>query len=182
MNVNLKCMNKSLFLISFLFHFISTQAQEKLSIFDVARKGTLTQAKEIFADNPELLNSTNQNGFTPLILACYRGNEQVVTFLIENSKTLNVSSEMGTPLMACSVKGNIKIAELLLKKGANVNLTDSKGTTALMYAAEFQNIDLIDLLLKYKANKSLKDKDGKTAFEFAVFSGNQTIINILKNY
>jgi uncharacterized protein len=174
-------MNKSLSFITLFLFFLVAHAQENAVIFDIARKGSLKEIKEIFETNPNIVNSKNENGFTPLILACYRGNEAVAKFLIENSKTINISSEMGTPLMACSVKGDVKMSEILLKKGANANLTDANGTTALIYAVEFQNIALVDLLLQYKADKSLKDKNNKTAFEIAVFSGNQTIINLLKN-
>ncbi|SFB22960.1 hypothetical protein SAMN05660845_2159 [Flavobacterium swingsii] len=149
-------------------------------VFNIARSGTVEGLKILINKDLDIINTKNENGFTPLILACYKGNVAVAKFLIENSKTINTSSDMGTPLMACVVKGNNVIAELLLQKGANPNLTDNKGTTALMYAAQFQNIDAIKLLLKYKAVIQNKNKEGKTAFEFAVFTNNEEIINILK--
>ena len=171
-------MNK--IITTFLFLF-SLNAFSQSDVFDVARKGTVEEMKLLVKKDANIVNSKNDSRFTPLILACYKGNIDVAKFLIENSKTINESSDMGTPLMACAVKGNIEISEFLLKNGANPNLTDPKGTTALIYAVQFENIDLVNLLLKYKANKNLKDNDGKTAFEFAVFSGNQQIINQLKN-
>ena len=149
-------------------------------VFNVARSGTVENLKTLINKNPEIINTKNENGFTPLMLACYKGNVAVAKFLIEKSKTINTSSDMGTPLMASIVKGNNVIAELLLQKGANPDLTDNKGTTALMYATQFQNIDAVKLLLKYKADLQHKDKEGKTAFEFAVFTSNEEIINILK--
>jgi ankyrin repeat protein len=169
--------NVLLFVILFAF---SAKGFSQNDIFNVARSGTVEDLKILVNKNPEVINTKNENGFTPLILACYKGNVSVAKFLIENSKTINTSSDMGTPLMACVVKENNIIAELLLQKDANPNLTDNKGTTALMYAAQFQNIDAIKLLLKYKAGLEYKNKDGKTAFEFAVFTNNEEIINILK--
>lgn len=165
-------------LFFFLLVFQTGFSQE--DIFDVARKGTVEQVKTLQTQNPDIINTVNEQGFTPLLLACYRGNLDVAKFLIENSKTIDTTSDMGTPLMACVVKGDSVLARLLLQKGANPNLTDSKGTTALIYAVEFQNIETVQLLLKYNADKTHKNNEGKTAFEFAVFSGNEAIINLLK--
>jgi len=165
--------------ISFLF-FQSVSAQETLNVFDVARKGTLEQAKALHKQDPKIFNTVNDAGYSPLILACYRGNNEVAKFLIENGSDINGTSSMGTPLMASIVKGNAEIATLLIKHKADVNITDANGTTALMYAVQFKNIPLTKLLLDHKADKTKLDKTGKTAFEYAVFSNNQEIINLLK--
>jgi hypothetical protein len=171
-------MKKIIIVLLFGINFCFSQEKD---IFTLARNGTVQEIMVLQNKNPEILNIKNENGFTPLILACYKGNSAVVNYLVKNSGTLNTSSEMGTPLMAATVRGNIPIVQLLLENSANPDLTDQKGTTALMYAVQFRNVAIIDLLLRYKANKLLKDSDGKTAFEFAVFSKNEEIINLLKN-
>jgi uncharacterized protein len=158
---------------------ISVFSQEKVSVYDIARKGTVDQIQVLYNENPESLNTPNSSGFSPLILACYSNNETVATYLVEKVNLDYVSNE-GTALMAAVVKGNVKLATLLLEKKANPNLTNKQGTTALIYAVQFKNAELIQLLLKFNASKSLVDKDGKTAFEYAVFSGDETIINLLK--
>lgn len=172
-------MKSFLIFLSFFFITFSIFSQEKISIYDIARKGTIDQVQAIHKETPEIINTPNEHGFSPLILACYSGNESVAQYLIENSNVDFVSSE-GTALMAAVVKGNVKLANLLLEKKANPNLTNQQGTTALIYAVQFKNAELISLLLKYNASKSQLDTDGKTAFEYAVFSGDETIINLLK--
>ena len=173
-------LNTFAFLFIAFFFSLTSIAQEKLDVFEIARKGTAQQAFEIIKTDAKAFNTTNSNGFTPLILACYRGNNEVAKILIENNCDINVKSEMGTALMASIVKGNNEIASFLIDKKADVNLTDAQGTTALMYAVQFKNIDLVKLLLVNKADKSLQDNKGKTAFEYAAFSGNEAIINLLK--
>ena len=167
------------FFLVFLLGINFCFSQEK-DIFTIARSGTVQEIMDLHKKNPETVNLKNENGFTPLILACYKGNIDVVNFLIKNSNTINTSSEMGTALMAATVRGNVQIVTMLLENAANPNLTDEKGTTALMYAVQFKNVKNVALLLQYKADKLLKDIDGKTAFEFAVFSKNEEIINLLK--
>jgi ankyrin repeat protein len=168
-------------LLCCVFFVFSAKVFSQNDVFNAARSGTVEDLKILVYKNPEIINTKNENGFTPLILACYKGNVAVAKFLIENSKTIDVSSDMGTPLMAATYKGQAELVQLLLENKANPNIADSNGTTPLIYAAMFGNTKVMSLLLKYKADKTHKDKDGKTAFEFAVFSGNQEIINQLKN-
>ncbi len=159
----------------------SMQAQEQFEAFDIARSGSIAQAKKAIVFNPQLFNVVNTEGFSPLILACYRHNNDVAKIIIENGALLDVSGPMGTALMACVVKGNLEMAQILLANKANPNITDVNKITALMYAVQFKNSDMVEILLKYNADKSLKDNNGKTAFEYAVFSENENIVNLLKN-
>lgn len=175
-------MKKTLQFIVLIFSFVFTaNAQEKSDIFDIARKGTIEQAKELVKLNPKIVDETNKDGFTALILACYRGNNEVAKFLIEKGSNINGNSDMGTPLMASVVKGNNEMATFLIEKKANVNLADANGMTALIYSVQFQNTAILELLLKNKVDPSQKDRQGKTAFEYAAFSGNEKIINLLKS-
>lgn len=170
---------KKLLLFLLMFCFYMSFSQEN-SFFNIARKGTIEEAQFYMKSNPTCINQINPYGFTPLILACYSGNNVMVSFLIENKADINYVSPEGTALMAATVKGNVEIVELLLKLNANPNLTNQKGVTALMYAIQFKNIKIINLLLQFNANKLLVDQDGKTAFEYAIFTKNDEIINLLK--
>lgn len=169
---------KSKLIISILFIVWNVSAQK--SIFDIARSGSVEELNQAIQNNKSIIDSKNESGYTPLILACYKQNNSVARMLIEKGCDINYVSEMGSALMACSVNGNNEIALFLLNNNCNVNLTDSNGTTALMYAVQFGNIELVKALLAASADKSKIDKKGKTAFEYAVFSGNNEITNLLK--
>lgn len=166
-------------LILFLFSSYAV-AQDKLDAFEIARKGTVENAKELLKNNPKAFNVVNDEGFSPLILACYRGNNNVAKFLIENNIEINSKSKMGTPLMAAIVKGNNEIAKLLIENKADINYADENGTTALIYSVQFGNKQILKLLLENSVDKTHKDNKGKTAFEYATFSKNDEIINLLK--
>lgn len=173
-------MKRTVRILFFLFAVAFSYAQEKLSVFDVARSGTVEQAKEYLKTDPKAFHVVNADGYSPLTLACYRGNNKVAKLLIESGSDINGNSKMGTPLMAAIVKGNNEIVTLLIEKKANLNTADANGTTALIYAVQFQNSIALQLLIENKVDKTHKDNDGKTAFEHAVFAGNETIINLLK--
>lgn len=167
------------FILVFLLITSNSFAQQK-SIFDVARSGTLNEIEQLYSKNKNCINEINEYGFSPLILACYKGNSEVAKFLIEKKSNFDYVSDEGTALMAAVVRGKNELAKSLLENGANPNLTNLEGTTALMYASQFKNLELVKLLLQYKADKTIVNKDQKTAFEFAVFSNNDEIINLLK--
>lgn len=157
-------------------------AQEKvISIFDVARSGTVSEVKDLMKQNPDIINQTNEGGFSPLILACYRGNVEVAKYLIDHVKDVNYKSKEGTALAGLAVKYNKELVENLLKRNADPNIADDTGYTPLFWAVKFGNTELIQLLLKYKADRSKKDSMGMTPFEYALKTNNKEIINLLKN-
>jgi len=164
-----------LFFICFNFH-LSAQSD----LMQRVRINDYEGVQKAVKANPSLVNQKSNEGFTPLILASYRGNLDMVKFLIESGAQVNVETSMGTALMAATVKGHYAIVAFLLEEEANPDLTDSEGTTALMYAVQFRNVALTKLLLLHKASKTVLDSKGKSAFEYAVFTGNEEIINLLK--
>ena len=170
---------KQFWLLLFIFFSALLQAQDK-TVFDVARKGTLSEIKEVYDKDKSIVNTIDDKGSSMLILASYRGNHEVAQFLIDNQADLNYVSKNGTALMACVVKVELQLVDELLKKGANPDLTDDNGMTALMYTVQFKNVEMVKKLVSAGANKALKCKQEKTAFEYAIFSGDNTIINLLK--
>ena len=171
---------KKLLIIFFIVCNLTSFAQQD-SFFDIARRGTIDDAKSWILNKPNVVNQANEYGFSPLILACYNNNLPMVQFLIENNADIDYVSKEGTALMAATVKGNEAMVELLLKNGAQTDLKNETGVTALMYAVQFKNISIIKMLLHYNANTKLTDTEGQTAFEYAVFTNNDDIINLLKN-
>ena len=170
---------KQFWLLLFIFFSALLQAQDK-TVFDVARKGTMSEIKAVYDKDKSVVNAIDEKGSSMLILACYRGNHDVAKFLIENGADLNYVSVNGTALMACVFKSEFELVDELISKKTNVDLTDGNGMTALMLAVQFTNVEMVQKLVSAGANKALKCKQDKTAFEYAVFSNNEEIINVLK--
>ncbi|MFP7658355.1 ankyrin repeat domain-containing protein [Chryseobacterium proteolyticum] len=175
-------MKNLILIVSMFLSFSLTSAQEKAkSIFDIARSGTVAEVKELMKQDPDVINKTNESGFSPLILACYRGNLEVADFLMGKVKNINYNSSMGTALMAVIYKGDLKLTQKLLDHKSDINTADAIGTTPLIFATKLGNVEMVKLLIKNKADKNLRDKQGNTAFEYAVISKNPELINQLKN-
>ena len=150
------------------------------SCFDVARKGSLSEIKLLFDKDKSIVNAIDDNGSSMLILACYRGNQEVAKFLINNKADVDYISKNGTALMACVMKNEFQLVDELFLKKVNLDLADANGITALMLAVQFKNVEMVKKLVNAGANKGLKCKQNKTAFEYAVFSNSEEIINLLK--
>jgi ankyrin repeat protein len=63
------------------------------------------------------------NGFTPLHVACYNGNIDIVNSLLKCNSSANLYNTNGfTPLHAACINGNIDIVNSLLKCNSSVIL------------------------------------------------------------
>jgi ankyrin repeat protein len=171
-------MKQIILFIYFIVFSAFSQAQDK-NVFDIARKGTLSDIQEIFNQTPNLINSINDNKATPLILACYRNNEAVALYLSDKVSNINYNSGMGTALMASIMSGNKVIIEKLISKKADLDQTDTQGKTALIYASFNNNTEIVQMLIKAGANKKLADKENRTALDYAKFNKNTQLIILL---
>jgi len=166
--------------IAILFLFLVSTSFAQKNVFTIARKGTVEEMKLLFEKNENCVNEIDSYGFSPLILASYRGNFEVAKYLITIVNNVDYQSPEGTALMAAVMRNNTELIRLLIEKKANIDLTNQTGVTALMLAIQFKNIEIIKMLLHNKANLLLKDNDGKTAFEYAVTTNDEKIIQLIK--
>lgn len=71
-------------------------------------------------------------------------------------------------LLDAAFKGNLDCVKHLVQQGADVDDTDSKGHTALMWAAEGGVLGCVKYLVQQGADIHAMDKDGDTALQWAM--------------
>ena len=168
------------FCLIFGLSWTSILAQER-TVFDVARSGSLQEIEALYQKNPAILESIDDRGSTPLLLACYRNNEAVAQYLLNNTKNINHNSGMGTALMAAVMANNSNIVAQFIAKNADLDQVDKGGKTALIYATFFNRNPIVKLLVEAGANRNIKDVDSRTALDYATFSKNTESIIYLSN-
>ncbi len=106
----------------------------------------------------EDINTTNEEGFSPLILACRAGDIDLARILLNNLADVdnrNQNDEEDVyrerPLTIAIEMGNIEMVKLLIEYGADLYLMNEDECTPLMLAYRAHDIQLLSLLLKYKA-------------------------------
>ncbi|XP_054589255.2 ankyrin repeat and BTB/POZ domain-containing protein 3-B isoform X3 [Nothobranchius furzeri] len=120
---------------------------------------------------PDGINSMNEQGMTPLMYACVRGDEAMVQMLLDagadiNSEVPNTvhkhpsvfpETRQATPLTFAVLHGHVPVVQLLLDARANVEGSLQDGMenyteTPLQLAAAAGNFELVSLLLERGAD------------------------------
>ncbi|WP_317930264.1 ankyrin repeat domain-containing protein [Halioxenophilus sp. WMMB6] len=115
--------------------------------------------------NPELPS------FSPLLLACERGDIKIVAQLLAAGADVSASSETGiAPLALCAAHTDAATVAALLALGAQVDASDQAGQSALMHAAAAGNSAVVSQLLAKGADANRTTEAGSTPLMFALKS------------
>ena len=166
--------------ITFITLFAPAVQAAGSDIFEAARSNKVAEAKQLIQDHADV-SKAGPDGFTPLILAAYNGNPEMVDLLLENHADVHAVSRMGNALMAASFRGYTDIVAKLLRAGARVNDVNDAGGTALMYAALSGRTDVIRLLIRSGAQVNARDRRGLDAAALAEQQGNQEIADMIRD-
>lgn len=113
---------------------------------------TTSQASNQIFFNQKEINNSNYEGATPLCVAIYKGEIDLVKKLINYGVDVNEKSNGLTPLMVAARYNKVEIIKLLLANGAHLNEKNENGISALKYA-ELSNAKEAISFLKLSASK-----------------------------
>jgi ankyrin repeat protein/L-ascorbate metabolism protein UlaG (beta-lactamase superfamily) len=127
------------------------------------------------------VDDRDREGTTPLHNAAWRGNLDVVRYLIEQGASINALMNGGgnTPLHNAASTGNIEVVRALLDAGAQVDCRTVWGATPLQWAARQGGEDVVQLLLERGADPRAVGTDGSTAMFAAMDSGHLPAARLL---
>ncbi|AQN68665.1 ankyrin repeat protein [Saudi moumouvirus] len=116
----------------------------------------------------------NENGWTPLIIACIRytlNSYEIIEYLLNNGADINHKDIKGKTALfkTCELYlgSRTYIVELLLRYNANPDIQDYDGNTALIITSRtLNNNPNTKKLLEYGANYSIKNKFGKSFMDY----------------
>ncbi len=149
-------------------------------IHKAAGKGDLAKVKEFLEKNPELLNAKDVQDSTPLLIAAYSGQKEVVGFLIKKGADLNSSNSYKyTALHYSILRRHIEVAEMLIGAGADLNIPNVWGYTPLHTCAGRNFLKEAGFLIKNKIGVNTKNEIGETPLFAAVKSGHKEMILLL---
>jgi ankyrin repeat protein len=142
-------------------------------------KGNLNAVAALLKEHPDLLESKNNLGQTPLYEAVVHNQLEIAEMLLANGADVNArDGYMHTPLIqALWVYNHDKMMRLLLAKGAKVNLEDKWSLTALAYAAKQGQVEDAKILIANGANVNFES--GETPLYMAVMGTHREMVELL---
>ncbi len=147
------------------------------TIFTGCKKATVEDATMFSGDTKTLralvekgedLNTRNNSGDTPLILAISNKNDAVADFFMDNHADLEAKDKNGWTALVWAVQtGNLRMTQRLVADGAEVNARDRNQKTPLMWAAAGGFVEAVELLLKNGADPNAADDYLMTPMKYA---------------
>lgn len=119
--------------------------KEKLFIESV-KKGDLTEVKQLLGEVH--VDFCEEDGMTALMHASYKGNFEVVEYLLSNGADVNVDThkDQYTPLMFAALSGSTDTVRLLLEAGAKPDVVNKIKRTAAQLGAFVGRHDCVSVI------------------------------------
>ncbi len=177
------------------------------SFHEQVKRGDLADVRASVAENPLLLDATNESGQTAFLLAKYYRQSDTAEYLLGLSPKLDVfaacvagrltevlrqidsdtslleahSPDGWTMLHLAAFFGYSELANALLDRGARIDATSTNAmkNTALHAATAAGNTALVKLLIERGASVNARQEGGWTALHSAAQSGNREIVEVL---
>lgn len=126
------------------------------------------------------LEARNEEGMTPLGVACAAGNWRLARFLLERGASAQPQHATPPLLAAAGVDEDDPAGvQLLLKHKARVDARDARGRSALHEAAAAGHVELVQVLLGAGADPAARDADGARAVDLAVQERRWPVVALL---
>ncbi|XP_060063835.1 protein fem-1 homolog CG6966-like [Ylistrum balloti] len=164
----------------------SDQSYNKIvyKVHSLIEKGDLVKLRKLLWDKPlkekkVIVNEKFKNK-TALFHACFRGEIDIVRFLLENCmpdleatgthvvEEDESSEHIVPPIWSAAISGRLDIAKALIENGANVHGCSDTKSTAVRAACYSNNVDMVKYLVEHGADVNIPNKNGATCLMNAI--------------
>lgn len=154
----------------------------ELNIFEAAAIGDTGRVRECVEADPTCVNATAPDGFQPLGLAAFFGNEECFNVLLSAGADVDAEAQNDfrvRPIHAAVANGNMSVVRKLIAAGADVNARQQRDFAPLHEAARSGSEEMVLALLAAGADRSAVDADGRTPADHARENGHDSLAALL---
>lgn len=167
----------------FVIHVLIATAVGAGEIHTAAASGDLNKVRSLLDAAPQLLESTDGDGNTPLISACWGPpanipQETVARFLIDKGANINARNTSGGSPVYFSLR-SYDLTQRLVARGAEVNIRAYGGLTPLHQAASTGGLAVAKLLIDHGADINARG-DWGTILRTIVFRQGNSCVEMVK--
>lgn len=160
-------------------------------LYYAIRSNNLSLVKNLVSKGAEVNQSINISSdykkVSPLIIACYIGNIEIVKFLSSKKININHRDANGcSALTIAAVMKNLQIANLLIDRGADMSVKTNDLMPLLILVSLGTGNDkisdrqkMIELFIKKGADVNIKNQKGVTALWLNALDDNQEMVSFL---
>lgn len=149
------------------------------SLHHAAAEGSTERTFALLNTGSINIDQGDVNGWTPLMLAAFRGHSRVVRILMNRGASVSVGSDSGfTALHSSAQEGHIAVSTLLVKAGVDLDAADFKGSTPLHVAVANGHWQVVQVLAEAGANPN-SHKVGFTPLFLAARFGHLEVVKQL---
>ncbi|KAF7418100.1 hypothetical protein HZH68_000753 [Vespula germanica] len=122
---------------------------DEIAILGAAENGDIEKIRKLLIKDPNLLECTDKDGYTPLHRACYGNHVEIVEYLLKMGARIDTKTmDDWQPLHSACCWNNVECAAILIANGADVNAKSKGDQTPLhLVSASSHNSPALQLLL-----------------------------------
>ena len=129
----------------------------------------ISAVRHLLSVDPTCVNDRDGRGRTPLYLAAWVDQPDILTLLLQKGGDPNIGASWkgnARPLHVASRNGHAEIVRRLIAAGATVNIKDDDGDTPLLLAARSGSAEVVQLLIEAGADVTCRNR-----YDHGVFYG-----------
>jgi len=116
------------------------------NIFEAVKNIDITSLNILLSGGADV-DSVNQGGETPLMIASEIGNMRMLNILLVHNPDVNMKNQNGmTALMIAAENGQLFVVDRLVQEGAKTDIKNNRGETAVELAAKNGHKEVLELL------------------------------------
>ena len=165
-------------------HFPREPAMADMQLIRAAaRHGRLDELKGYIAKGVDV-NVTDEDGATPLLMACCYGHTSCVDVLLKANADPNVAGKHGiTPVFFTCQENHPSCLKLLIARGANLDTPNSQdGGSPLYIACSKNNVECLRMLCEAGADVNKPRVDGSTGLQTAMRKKHKECVKLCIQY
>jgi ankyrin repeat protein len=130
------------------------QQPAAVAMHEATRNRDLALMARLVEAQPPVLASPDVVGRSPLMMACLRGHQDCVAWLLDRGADANATdTNHRTALYNAASYGFTEVVTYLLERGADPSIGDCEGNTPLTAAAYYGYEAVVKALLAFKGNR-----------------------------